>query len=267
MGDSGIGALFDRLRSSDAHTAWEEFLCQYSPVLYQTARASTADADAAADCYLNICEQLARHGFRRLLKFKREGRASFTTWLRVVARNLCFDWHRRQTGRRRPFKSLQSLSPLELDIYDCRFERGFSPEETLQRLRPTSPDIDLDQLAEVEHRIEHHLSSRQRWILSTRPRRVFSARVTLLTEEGEENVAQVPDTRLDQESLIVGQQQQAHLRKCVASLPAPERLLLQLRFDGDLSLDEIARLTGLGDAQRAHRHIGVILRKLRGAME
>ena len=80
MGDSGIGALLDRLRSSDAPTAWEEFLCQYSPVLYQIARASTADADAAADCYLNICEQLARHGFRRLLKFKREGRASFTTW-------------------------------------------------------------------------------------------------------------------------------------------------------------------------------------------
>jgi hypothetical protein len=45
MGDSGIGALLDRLRSSDAPTAWEEFLCQYSPVLYQTARASTADAE------------------------------------------------------------------------------------------------------------------------------------------------------------------------------------------------------------------------------
>jgi RNA polymerase sigma factor (sigma-70 family) len=156
---------------------------------------------------------------------------------------------------------------LELDIYDCRFERGFSQEETLQRLRPMSPDLDLDQLAEVEHRIEHHLSSRQRWILSTRPRRVFSARVALLTEEGEENVARVPDTRLDQESLIVSQQQQAQLRKCVASLPTYERLLLQLRFEGDLSLDEIARLTGLGDAQRVHRHIGVILKKLRVAME
>ena len=48
MCDPGIGALLDRLRSSDAHTAWEEFLCQYSPVLYQTARAYTADADAAA---------------------------------------------------------------------------------------------------------------------------------------------------------------------------------------------------------------------------
>jgi len=267
MCDPGIGALLDRLRSSDAHTAWEEFLCQYSPVLYQTARAYTADADAAADCYLNICEQLARHGFRRLLKFKRQGTATFTTWLRVVARNLCFDWHRRQTGRRRPFKSLQSRSQLELDIYDCRFERGFSQEETLQRLRPTSPDLDLDQLAEVERRIEHHLSSRQRWILSSRPRRVFSARVALLTEEGEENVARVVDTRLDQESLIVGQQQQAQLRKGVASLPTYERLLLQLRFEGDLSLDEIARLTGLGDAQRVHRHIGVILRKLRVAME
>ena len=66
--------------------------------------------------------------------------------------------------------------------------------------------------------------------------------------------------RLDQESLIVGLQQQAQLRRCMASLPTYERLLLQLRFEGDLSLDEIARLTGLGDAQRVHRHIGVILK-------
>jgi len=267
VSDRGVVLLLEALQSPSSRYAWEEFLDSYSGILYQIARAYTSNDDAAADCYLNICEQLARHGFRRLLKFKREGSASFTTWLRVVARNLCFDWHRRQTGRRRPFKSLQSLSQLELDVYDCRFERGFSPEETVQRLRPTSPDIDLDQLAEVESRIEHHLSSRQRWILSTRPRRVFSAGVALLTEEGEEIVARVPDTRLDQESLVVSQQQQAQLNRCVESLPQSERLLLQLRFERDLTLDEIARLTGLGDAQRVHRHIEVILRKLRVAME
>ncbi len=267
MSDDGIVLLLEALQSPNSRNAWEEFLDSYSGVLYQTARTYTSNDDAAADCYLNICEQLAGQGFRRLLKFKRYGGATFTTWLRVVARNLCFDWHRKQTGRRRPFKSLQSLSQLELDVFDYRFERGFSQEETLQRLRLTAPHIDLDQLAEVECRIEHHLSSRQRWLLSTRPRHVFSARAALLTEEGEESVARVPDTRLDQESLLVSHQQQAKIDKCVKSLPPSERLLLQLRFERDLTLDEIARLTELGDAQRVHRHIEVILRKLRLAME
>jgi RNA polymerase sigma factor (sigma-70 family) len=267
MDDPGIAALLDRLRSPHAHAAWEEFLHGYSPVLYQAAYTYTADPDGAADCYLNICEHLARNGFRRLLKFKLEGSASFTTWLRVVARNLCFDWHRKQTGRRRPFKSLQSLSSLELDVYDCRFERGLSVEETLQRLCPTSPDLDPDRLAEVERRIEHSLNSRQRWILSTRQKPAFIASVVPLTEETVENLWQVADTRLDLESLIACREQSAQLKKCVALLPSDERLLVQLRFEQELSFDEIAHLTGLGDAQRAHRRIGAILKKLRVGMK
>jgi site-specific recombinase XerD len=43
----------------------------------------------------------------------------------------------------------------------------------------------------------------------------------------------VADPHPDQETLIVGRQQQAQLEKCVASLPSDERLILQLRF-GDL---------------------------------
>lgn len=48
----------------------------------------------------------------------------------------------------------------------------------------------------------------------------------------------------------------------IAWLSAEEGLLLQLRFDQELSFDEIARLTGLGGSQRAHRHIAAILKKL-----
>ena len=69
MGDPSVAALLERLRSADAQTAWEEFLRAYSPVLYQAAHASTADPDAAADCFMNISQHLADNNFRRLLKF------------------------------------------------------------------------------------------------------------------------------------------------------------------------------------------------------
>lgn len=110
MGDPDIAALLEKLQSPDAESAWKEFLHEYSPVCYQAARAHASDSDSAADCYVYVCEELARNNFRRLLKFKPDGAASFKTWLLVVARNLCFDWHRKRTGRPRPFKSLQSLS-------------------------------------------------------------------------------------------------------------------------------------------------------------
>lgn len=266
MADSNVATLQEELRSPAAPAAWEAFLREYSPALYQTARAHSNDEDDAAECFLHICEKLAENRFRRLLKFKPEGSATFTTWLRVVARNLCFDWHRGRMGRRRPFKSLQSLSPLELDVYDCRFQRGLSVEETLQRLRPVFPEVDLNQVTEVECRIERSLNSRHRWILTTQ-KTLLSDRAPLLAVETEESVAQIPDTRLDQETLVVGKQQQAQLKKCVASLPAEERLLLQLRFEEELSLQEIGRLTGLGDPQRVHRRIEAILKQLRTAME
>ena len=266
MDDAGIAELLKRMRSADAQTAWEEFLCQYSPILYQAARFYTTDEDAAADCYLNICEHLAQNGFRRLLKFKLDGDASFVTWLRVVSRNLCFDWHRKQSGRKRIFKSLHSLSQLDLDVYACRFECGLSVEETLQRLASTFPGLDSSQLAESELRIEQSLNSRQHWILSNRKHTAISADAVLLMEDTGGSFQSIPDTALDQESLVVGQERSAHLQKCISELPTNEQLLLQLRFDQDLTLEEIAQVAGLGDAQRAHRQISVILKKLRAAM-
>jgi len=266
VGDPGIAVLLNRLSSPDPLPFWEEFLHEYSPILYQVARAYTTDTDSAADCYLHICEQLARNNFRRLRKFRSDGKASFTTWLRVVARNLCFDWHRKQTGRFRPFKSIQSLSQLEVEIYMCRFERGLSPEQTLAELRPTSPGLDLAQLTEVEKQIETSLNSRQRWILQVRRNPASTATSILTAEDGEEEISRVADVRLNQEELIATEQQHAQISKYVATLPKFERLLIQMRFEQELSLDEIARLTGLGDAQRAHRHIAAALKKIRLAM-
>ncbi|PYV74810.1 MAG: hypothetical protein DMG97_07760 [Acidobacteria bacterium] len=265
--DQDIAALLDALRSSSSRDAWVGFLESYSPVLYQTARACTRDEDAAADCYLHICEQLARNRFQRLLKFKLAGRASFITWLRVVARNLCFDWHRSRSGRHRPFKSLQHLSQLEVEVYNCRFNRGFSQEETLQKLESTFPGVSLSELAVIEGRLHSSLSSRQHWILSARKQLVFSKTIASVGEEGREQSVDVIDPRPDQEALIVGRQQQAQLEMCVASLTTDERLILQLRFGEDLSLAEIAHLTGLEDAQRVHRRIAAILKRLGAAMQ
>src|SRR5882724_13170569 len=84
VGDPSVATLQEGLRSSNGLAAWEFFLEIYSPVLYQIATSCSDDEDDAADCYLHICEQLSRNGFRRLLKFKPEGSARFTTWVRVV---------------------------------------------------------------------------------------------------------------------------------------------------------------------------------------
>ena len=262
MGDSGIAPLLEVLRSPNAREGWVEFLNTYSPVLYQTARHCTSTDDDAADCYVHICEQLAHKHFLRLLKFKPTGNASFVTWLRVVARNICFDWRRKKWGRPRPFKSLQSLSALELEIYNHRFVHGASPQETLARLEPLFPGVSLGELSTIEGNLQRSLSSRQQWILSSR-RAAFATAVAVAGEEKDAGSIEVVDPRPDQQEQVINKQERELLQKAITFLPERERLLLQLRYEQDLSLDEIARLCELGDAQRVHRKLAAILKGLR----
>ena len=266
MSSSDVALLLARLRSTDAQAGWEEFLLQYSSVLYQAVRTFTDDEDEASDCFVHICEQLVRNGFRRLLQFKTEGTASFKTWLRVVARNLCYDWHRKRHGRLRPFKSVQNFSLLQLEVYRCRYERHLSREETLQQLRMSWPAVNMAGLTDMEDQIENSLNPRQHWLLSGSKQRESSVSISESEEETWYEVASAIDTGPNPERIAVDQQQRARLHKSVGLLPPIERLIVHLRFQEELSLSEIAGLTGLGDAQRVHRRIAAILQKLRVAM-
>lgn len=267
MCDCAIAPLLQGLRSQNASDAWIQFLDSYGGVLYQTARAHTCGEDAAADCYVFICEQLANHRFRRLLKFNPEGRANFRTWLRVVARNLCFDWHRRRSGRARPFKALNDLSALELEIFRLRFAQNLSLDETIQCVANAFPEVDAEAVSAIEERLHHSFNARQRWSLSIRNRHPLDTSVAVSGVEEQERELEVADPKPNQETVFLTNEQQAELRRAVASLPADERLLIQLRFEQDLGLDEVARLCALGDGQRVHRRIGAVLRKLRSAID
>lgn len=268
MCDRAIAAILGELRSSNAGDAWAEFLGSYGPILYHTSLSYTRGDDAAADCYVHICERLSDDGFKRLLKFKLDGTATFSTWLRVVARNLCLDWHRKRFGRHRPFRALGDLSPLEMEIYRLRFAQGVSQEETVQQLLRVFPAVDTDEIFAIEERLQKSLNARQRWLLSSRRHlHINSVVSTDGEEEGSSLAVEVADPQPDQESVFVKTEQRAKMRRLVASLPADERLLLQLRFEQELSLDEIAGLSGLGDGQRVHRKIAAILAKLRFALD
>src|SRR5204862_509166 len=63
------------------------------------ARSLTTDHDAAMDGYAHVLERLREHDCRRLRGYAPDGRTKFTTWLVVVARRLCLDFHRHRYGR------------------------------------------------------------------------------------------------------------------------------------------------------------------------
>ncbi len=264
MADSEIATILLALRSNRAQGAWAGFLQLYSPAILQVAQLSTRDPDAAADCFLFACEQLSGNNFRRLLRFRPEGAATFTTWLKVVVRNLCLDWHRKKFGRRRIFRSIQELPQLQREVYQCRCEEGFSVDATFSLLQTRFPKLTPEDITQAEERARRALSSRQNWLLSIRRQKDKLSAAT--DDAGALLDLQIMDPSPSPETLASHHQERHRLGAAVAHLPKLERVMLRLRYEQGLTLEKVARITGLEDAQSADRRIKDILRRLRGEM-
>ncbi|MFY9558659.1 MAG: sigma-70 family RNA polymerase sigma factor [Terriglobales bacterium] len=264
MADPEIATILQGLRSRRAQDAWAEFLHVYSPSILQVAQLSSGDPDAAADCFLFACERLSRDNFRRLLRFRPEGPATFTTWLKVVVRNLCLDWHRKKFGRRRTFRSIQELPQLQREVYQCRCEEGLSADATFSLLQTRFPKLTPEDITQAEERARRALSSRQNWLLSIRRQKDKLSAAT--DYAGALLDLQIVDPSPSPETLASRHQERYRLGTAVAHLPKLERVMLRLRYEQGLTLEKVARLTGLEDAQTADRRIKDILRRLRGEM-
>ncbi len=104
MADAHAPELIRLLDATDSPTrdaAWDAFVAAHSRLLVHTARSLSHDHDAAMDGYAYVLEALREGDYRRLRGYAADGRSKFSTWLVVVARRLCLDFHRQRYGRAR----------------------------------------------------------------------------------------------------------------------------------------------------------------------
>lgn len=264
MTDSrGISELLFGLSGPSAGDFWAEFLEQFSPVLRQVIVFSVDDADAQADCFVFVCEKLAENDFRRLRKFRCDGKASFTTWLRVVTRNLCLDWARKNFGRTQPFTWTKELSSLDQQVFHWVYERGCTVQQTFLRLEPMVPGLTEMMVERSAATLGSRLSARERWLLGCRSPQINSLDETDI--RGRE-LFEIPDVAPDPERSAIDHENRLALAAAISSLSSHEQVLLRLRFEQDLTLEEIARIAGLKDAQSADRNIRALLERVRKEM-
>ncbi|MFS8085623.1 MAG: RNA polymerase sigma factor [Acidobacteriota bacterium] len=265
MPKQSIEDILVQLDSRDPHHAWDEFLQAYSGLIFQVARHFEKDSDSASDCFQFVCERLSEKRFRRLLRFDPKGVASFSTWLRAVVRNLCLDWSRKEFGRRRKFRSISRLSAFDQQVFHCIHECGLSIDEAHRLLQSRAPGLTYESVAESNDRIEQHLTVQQRWLLRTQLMR-RAPRVAITVDEVGGSQLEIPDPRPDPETQAASTERQAALERALGRLTKRERLLVRLRFEQELTLEQIARLLNLGNAQRVDRQIKDILARLREAL-
>lgn len=262
MQDRRITQLLHELRSRSPQAAWAEFLESHSPLILQVVRLFERDPDQIAECFLYVCQELSRHRFRRLLRFNPAGPATFSTWLRAVVRNLCFDWYRKEFGRHRIFQAVARLPALDREVFGCVFEQGLLREETFLSLRQRFPNLTREETEESLARLHRSLTPRHLWLLSLR-RASAQPLPEDSTRDRPASGMEIPAPEPDPEVLASVNEQRAALQRVLARLPKPERLLIRLRFERGLTLEQVARLTGLGSAQKADYRLKEILERLR----
>ena len=263
MTQNPVEALLQDLDSPNSQEAWSQFLSDYSAHIYQVIRHFESDSDNAADCFQFVCEQLIENRSRRLRKFKGEGTATFVTWLRSVVRNLSIDWHRKQFGRHRQFRSISRLPVFDQEVFRIVYERATPPDESLTILAAQFPNATATRVNESRARIEEVLTRNQRWLLT---RHSLSKSATEITCPEETQLSSLPDSQPDPESLAIENQNKKNLYRALKKLDTDQRLLIRLRFEEGLTLVEVAQLLGLGNAQRADRKVKEILARLQKLM-
>lgn len=266
MQDRQIARLLHQLRSREPPEAWAEFLQSYSPLILQVVRFFERDADRTAACFLFVCQQLSQKRFRRLRRFQPKGPATFSTWLRAVVHNLCLDWHRKEFGRHRVFQSISRLSAFEREVFRCRHQQGLSLEETFSVLRTRFADLAREKVEEADRLVRHVLTPRQLWLLLTLRPKFESLDRASAAREGIQP-RQIANSRPDPETQAALGEQRGKLLSALEKLPKAEKILIRLRYEQGLTLEEVARVTGLVDPQRVDRRIRESIERLRKDMK
>jgi len=254
--DGEIQALLTQLGSGAPHSAWTAFLTSYSGLIYGVVHIFAHEQDHIADCFVFACEKLAERNYRRILSFRPDGKARFTTWLRAVVRNLCLDWHRSQFGRKQVFASVAGRSGVDQEIFRAVFHRKETIAQICAHFSKNGCELSY---SDVETRVEElraSMTARQLWLLST-------GRHSLEFLDFHGPALEIADTSPDPETLSLMRDTKLAVVRAFAQLNSSDRLLLRLRFAESLSFVQVARLLGLKDAQTADRRIRDVLERLR----
>lgn len=193
--------------------------------------------------------RLVEDGYAILRKF--QNRSSLWTYLAAVIERLSLDFCAEKWGRWRPSAMAERLGPVAVVLERLVTRDSHTVDEAIEIVR-THHDAGLtyDQLRKMWDQL---------------PARV---RITEVGEEAAEGVssddtaeARVEDAgrRRDVERL------QRALQDAFAQIAAQDRVLIALRFDQDLSIVEIAQLTGRS-VPTLHRRLDKSVKQLRAAL-
>jgi RNA polymerase sigma factor (sigma-70 family) len=208
-------------------------------------------ADEAEEFASRVHLRFVESKYEALRRF--EGRSTLQTYLTIVIQRLFLDYRVERWGRFRPSAMARAAGPaaVRLEQLMLRDGRGFDDALATVAADLRQP-VDRDALYALSQRFP------------VRTRRHF---------EGEELLESMAADTPDVEALLVQAEREqqferihAALARHLDTLPAQDRLLLQLRFEQGLSVADIARTLAI-EQKPLYRRVEQLLGRLRAALE
>lgn len=244
------------LSAGNAEEAWDLFIGQYRRLIFATIRRYTTDPDDVMDVFAHVCEAVRANEFARLRRYAErfDPRRSFGTLLCAAVYNLMIDWVRARQGRERVNAFVERLSPIQRRIFELVFMRGHSHVEAYELLRTG----DYAALTFAEFRGE--LRSTYRAAGATQRGRLVQE-LDPAPLAGDEPAA---DMEADP---AAASERRSVLHEAMQSLPAQDRLVIQLYVIDGVPAEEVARLTGLPSAKAVYNRVYRGLATIRGRLQ
>lgn len=229
--------------------AWDQFVARYRRVIFAVVRRYTTDPDDAMTLFAHVCEGLRARDFARLRKYPVDGsaRASFSTWLVTVVRNLIVDWYRARDGRPR-MRAPSNLSPLGKQAFDLVFIGGFSHREARELM--AGPDGAIDEATFARALRDAHAA-----VMAVAPGSPLRPVATSTFAEQD----------ADDEPPDAGAAEQ--IAAAMATLDEHTRLTITLFIAEDMAAEDVARVLGLANAKAVYNRVNRGLASIRKALE
>jgi RNA polymerase sigma factor for flagellar operon FliA len=181
---------------------------------------------------------------------KFEGRSKLSTFLTVVVHRMMLDQRVRTRGKWHASAEAQRRGPVAVELERLLHRDGRSAEEAVSILAGRF-DVDRDALVEMAK----HLPDRV-----ARPRAVPIEEAESIADGNDS------DAVLHSDRMRLSQQVSLTMNECLRRLNADDRLILQLRFESEMTVAQIARAMQI-DQRVLYRRIDHLLRDLRAALE
>jgi len=249
-------AALQELLRTNPDRGWHAFVDRYTPLMLGLIRrAGLTDRDEMMDVYLLVCERLSANQCARL-KAQDATRGTLGGYLAVACRHAVVDWVRSRRGRRRLFKSVETLPKAEQRVFELFYWERRTPSEIAELLRvERGAPTDLSDVLAMLARVDAQLTERQRTeLLAMCGRTMAPASI----ERGAAHDL-AADALSDPARRVHVAEMNARLDAALRLLPSEDAAIVRLKFVEGLSDGDIARALVL-DASPSTRIAGILAR-------